>query len=116
MRIKWRVLKNDDIADTFVIIRNRTDSNKIIYQKTLPYFKRALEIHLKNELNIDINQINGDYYQICLIAKDSKNINRGFFKEQCKSINDQSNDSILIYPNYVIYYLLLLFYTIYHCY
>lgn len=114
MRIKWRVLKNDDIGDTFVIIRDTNDTNRIIYQKTLPYFKRALEIHLKNELNIDVNKMKHENYQICLIAKDSKNENRGFYKEQCKTINNNSNDSTIIYPNCVIYYLLLLFYSL-HC-
>lgn len=99
-------MKNEDIADTFVIIRDVKDYKKLIYQNTLPYFRRALEIHLKNEVNIDIND-SKNKYEICLIAKDSRNSNRGFYKEQCKEIKNKSNAASKIYFDNVICILLI---------
>lgn len=108
MKLKWRVLKNEDIADLKVIIRDKANPNNIIYEKILPYFKRSIEIDTKTTIKQNGN------FQICLIAKDSKDINRGFYKEQCKEMNNKSSDSNKIYVNNVICFVLaILLYSAY---
>ncbi|XP_063905507.1 protein artichoke isoform X1 [Zophobas morio] len=82
LKVKWRVLRNDDIADPYVVVRNIKDPRSIAYEVTLPYFKRSLEIDVG--ANLTRQKGNDTEYQICLLARDSKTFIRGFHKEQCK--------------------------------
>ena len=76
------MLRNDDIADPYVVVRNIKDPRSIAYEVTLPYFKRSLEIDVG--ANLTRQKGNDTEYQICLLARDSKTFIRGFHKEQCK--------------------------------
>lgn len=93
-KVKWRVLKNEDIADTYALVRDKGDPKTIVFQQTLPYFQRSIEMNVKKDLGGKVKN-----YQICLLAKDSKGRNRGFYKEQCADLdkNKRSDSSKLHY-------------------
>lgn len=78
-------MKHSDIADTEIFIRDTTVTQNIIFQKTIPYFKRVLEINSAKDFDTKLK--NDVSYQICLLAKDSKNVVRHFYQEQCKDLS-----------------------------
>lgn len=85
--------KNEDIADPYVVIRNKNKQDDVAYEVTLPYFKRKLEIDLKSNLS---RRIEGEEeYQICLLAKDSKTFVRRFYAEQCRDLSGDLSGSSL---------------------
>lgn len=80
---------NEDIADPYIIIRDTANPQYTVYETTLPYFKRSLEIPTKGNLYKDIQNSKGDI-EICLLARDSKTDVRGWNKHQCKDIPRKS--------------------------
>lgn len=78
-------MKNSDIADTDVFIRDISDPQKIIFRKTVPYFKRALLIDSSKDFDVKFKSEAS--YQICLLAKDSNYVVRNFYQEQCKDLS-----------------------------
>lgn len=87
--LKWYVTNNEDIADPYIIIRDTANPQYTVYETTLPYFKRSLEIPTKGNLSKDIRNSKGDI-EICLLARDSKTDVRGWNKHQCKDIPRKS--------------------------
>lgn len=85
LKVKWRVMKQDDIADTGAFIRNLRDPLDIVFQTTLPYFKRGLEVDLDSAIKKDT--LKQESYQICIVAKTSKNALRKFYPEQCRDLD-----------------------------
>lgn len=83
-------MKNDDIADPYVVIRNLKDAQKsAVYEATLPYFKRSLEIDIVSNLTRPSGK-KGVEYQLCVLARDSKTFIRGFNGEQCRVLPNSS--------------------------
>ncbi|CAH0550427.1 unnamed protein product [Brassicogethes aeneus] len=91
LKILWRVMKNADIADTYVFIRNVQNPENVVFETTLPYFKRKLEIPVPGNLTEETKL--GREYQICLLAKDSKTFVRKFYAEQCRDLSDTFKSS-----------------------
>lgn len=100
-------MRNDDIADPYVVVRNIKNPRSIVYEVTLPYFKRSLEIDIA--ANLMRQKGNDTEYQICLLARDSKTFIRGFHKEQCRDLPKSSGPQRG--PNYVILGTFILFIT-----
>lgn len=74
-----------DIADTRVVLQDKKKPENILYETTLPYFKRSLEIDIGTNLTRQIQKGRTEY-QICLLATDSKTFVRGLYNQQCKPI------------------------------
>lgn len=87
--MKWYVTSNEDIADPYIIIRDTSNPGEVVYETTLPYFRRSLEIDTKGKLGDDIEHAGGGV-QICLLAKDSKTDVRAWHGKQCKEIPKQA--------------------------
>lgn len=79
-------MKHSDIADTTVFIRDVKDPQNVVFQETLPYLKRTLEIDTTGRLGKKLKVATD--YQICLIAKDSNNFARKLYGEQCKDLRE----------------------------
>lgn len=84
-------MKHDDIADTSIFIRDVKNPADLIFQTTLPYFQRVLEADVRQMLKSDKNSTKT--YQICLLAKTSKNKARKFYPEQCRELNKSFTSS-----------------------
>lgn len=97
MIVRWRVMKNDDIADAYVFIRNVKMPQKVVFEATLPYFKRKLETIVPGNLSEDLKL--GAEYQICLLAKDSKTFVRGIYQEQCRDLSETFKSSTTSYKS-----------------
>lgn len=97
--MKWRVVRNDDIADPYIVVRNIKDPGNIAYEVTLPYFERSFQIDMA--ANITRRKRNDAEYQVCLLARDSKTFIRGFHMEQCKSLPKNSALVLSFAPNCV---------------
>ncbi|GJQ76084.1 hypothetical protein Trydic_g1836 [Trypoxylus dichotomus] len=91
LKMKWRVLKNDDIADTYVVIRNIKNPSLYIYETTLPYTQRSFE--LNNTLTTKL-QATGRKYHVCIIALDSKTSVKSLYPPQCRDITQSSSKHI----------------------
>lgn len=93
-------MKQSDIADTDIIIRDISDPRKVIFRKTVPYFKRIFEI---NSFEIFDGKLKNDApYQICLLARDSQGIVRNFYQDQCKDLSSTiSTASVVSYHSYL---------------
>lgn len=78
-------MKQADIADTDIFIRDTSNPKNIIFRKTLPYFKRVLEIDSSKDFDTKLKS--DTPYQICLLARDSKDVVRNFYQEQCKDLS-----------------------------
>lgn len=78
-------MKNEDIADPYIVVRNIKDPRRLAYEVTLPYFKRSLEIDVLGKLK-EKKLENDTEYQICLLARDSKTFVRALQKEQCREL------------------------------
>ncbi|KAJ8958595.1 hypothetical protein NQ318_016316 [Aromia moschata] len=100
IKVKWRVMKNFDIADTDIFIRDIKDPRNIVFQTTLPYFKRSLEIDITGGLGKKLS--NPEEYQICLLAKESKNFVRGYYEEQCRILSETVSDGYLAASNFIL--------------
>ncbi|XP_048523505.1 protein artichoke [Dendroctonus ponderosae] len=87
LKLKWRVMKQNDIADTSVFIRDSKNPLDIVYQITLPYFKRTLEVDLKAIKSKDMPVKS---YHVCLVSKTSRNGVRKFYPEQCRELDGSS--------------------------
>ncbi|XP_018576955.1 protein artichoke [Anoplophora glabripennis] len=85
-KVKWRVMKHSDIADTTVFIRDVKNPQDIVFQATLPYFKRSLEIDTTGKLGKKLQE--ATEHQICLVARDSKNFAKTFYQDQCKDLRE----------------------------
>ncbi|CAG9858326.1 unnamed protein product [Phyllotreta striolata] len=88
---KWRVTKLSDIADTEVFIRDDKNGQNIVYKSTIPYFKRSLVIDFNKDIKKKLSK--DRRYQICLLAKNSKNEIRNFYSEQCKDLSGKLSGS-----------------------
>lgn len=84
-------MKHDDIADTSIFIRDVKNPADLVFQTTLPYFQRVLEADVRQMLKSDKNSTKT--YQICLLAKTSKNKARKFYPEQCRELNKSFTSS-----------------------
>lgn len=80
-------MKNADIADTYIFLRNihQPSDKQIVYQVTLPYFKRSLEITAPGNITDDKDVAD---YELCLLARNSNGLVRRFYKEQCKNLTE----------------------------
>lgn len=108
--MKWRVLKQADIADTDIIIRDISDVRNVIFRNTVPYFKRSWEINLSQEFDKKLK--NDASYQICLLARDSQGFVRSFFQEQCKDLSSKfSTAPFVSYGLYMYVNVLLVIFT-----
>nr|XP_023012445.1 toll-like receptor 7 [Leptinotarsa decemlineata] len=83
-KVKWRVMKESDIADTEVIIRDMMNAQNLVFKATIPYFKRSLEIDSNKNFR---KEIKTGGYQICLLAKNSYNVINNFYEQQCKDLS-----------------------------
>ncbi|CAH1183023.1 unnamed protein product [Ceutorhynchus assimilis] len=83
LKLKWRVMKPDDIADTSVFVRQVQNPANVVFQVTLPYYKRQLEIDIKEKLAM--KELHD--YQICILAKTSRSGFRKFYPEQCRDLD-----------------------------
>ncbi|XP_066142674.1 chaoptin [Euwallacea fornicatus] len=99
LKAKWRVMKQDDIADTSLFIRNIQNPLDIVFQTTLPYFKRVLEVDLGQTIKANETLVEKSY-QICIVAKTSKDSVRKFYPEQCRDLDKGavSGCRSLLYP------------------
>lgn len=88
LKLKWRVMKQNDIADTSVFIRDSKNPLDIVYQITLPYFKRTLEVDLKAIKSKEKMPVKS--YHVCLVSKTSRNGVRKFYPEQCRELDGSS--------------------------
>lgn len=88
MKIAWGVVKNDDIADPFVVIRDIRSQNTV-FSRTLPYFKRKLEVDIVKENMTNLKNSKRGEYEICVLARNSKALVRSFYRDQCRDISDQ---------------------------
>lgn len=97
LKLKWRVIKNEDIADPYVVVRSKIDPNNIVYETTLPYFKRSIDIDLTNtNKNGSLPATGKAEFQICLLAKDSKTFVKKFYQSQCRDLdNSLGSGSVL---------------------
>ncbi|KAF2906149.1 hypothetical protein ILUMI_00029 [Ignelater luminosus] len=89
LKIAWGVVKNDDIADPFVVIRDIKNPQNTIFSRTLPYFKRKLEVDIVKENITHLKNSKRGEYEICILARNSKASVRSLYKDQCKDISDQ---------------------------
>lgn len=85
VKIRWLVAKNEDIADTTVLLQDVKNPDSIPFENSLPYFMRKLEFELNTNITKQI-QRGKVTYQVCLLAKNSKDFVRGYFSQQCKEI------------------------------
>lgn len=85
IKLRWLVAKNEDIADTTVLLQDVKNPDNVPFEKTLPYFMRKLEIDLNTNITKQI-QRGKVTYQVCLLAKNSKDVVRGYYSQQCKEI------------------------------
>lgn len=93
-------MKNGDIADTEIIIRDTSAQQNIIFRQTVPYFKRILEIDSSKDFDRKLKTDSA--YQICILAKDSKDIIKNFYQEQCKDLSTKfSTASLVSYNTYI---------------
>lgn len=80
LQLRWLVTRNEDIADTYVVIRD-TVSQELAYEAVLPYFQRSAVIDLATTM---FNTSTAANYQLCILAKDSNANVRFLYKSQCK--------------------------------
>ncbi|KAJ8943742.1 hypothetical protein NQ314_009660 [Rhamnusium bicolor] len=115
IKVKWRVMKHSDIADTNLFIRDVKDPQNIVFQTTLPYIKRTLEIDTTGSLGKKLKE--RAEYQICLLAKDSKNYVRNFYQEQCKYLTETISGAVrhFINCNFVVIVLIIHFVCYLNC-
>ncbi|XP_030759456.1 protein artichoke [Sitophilus oryzae] len=106
LRVKWRILKHDDIADTAVYIRQSNNSVNIPFQASLPYFQRVLEIDVKNKSKINLDS--GTDYEICVLAKTSRNFLRKFYPDQCRNLKDTLNGGSTFSTDFLLFYMSLI--------
>lgn len=99
--------KNVDIADTYVVIRDVNRPQKALYTKTLPYFQRSVDINIVGE-KLDEIKAGVDDYEICVLARNSKAIVRGFYKRQCRNIPANLASSAGVHRRFVILYIVVL--------
>ncbi|KAK9884049.1 hypothetical protein WA026_004986 [Henosepilachna vigintioctopunctata] len=106
--LKWRVMKrNTDIADTYVVLRNlKSDKGtlpKPLFETTIEYFKRSIDINVDNELK---KQLNGTCdVQLCILGSTSQQSIRSFYQSQCKGIctlKSKSSAPLMSRNNHVI--------------
>lgn len=83
--MKWLVAKNEDIADTTVLLQDVKNPENVPFENTLPYFMRKLEFDLNANITKQIQRGKVDY-QVCLLAKNSKDAIRGYYSQQCRQI------------------------------
>lgn len=83
--MKWLVAKNEDVADTRIVLQDVKDPENVPFEKTLPYFMRKLEFDLNANVTKQI-QRGKVTYQVCLLAKNSKDGVRGYYSQQCREI------------------------------
>lgn len=76
---------NEDIADPYIIIRDTSNPVATVYETTLPYFQRSLEIDTTGKIGQDIEHAGGTV-QICLLAKNSKTDVRAWHGKQCRDV------------------------------
>ncbi|KRT84170.1 hypothetical protein AMK59_2417, partial [Oryctes borbonicus] len=91
LKMRWRVVKNDDIADTYVVIRNIKNPSLYIYETMLPYTQRSFE--LNNTLTSKL-QATGRKYHVCIIALDSKASVKSLYQPQCRDITQSSSERV----------------------
>lgn len=98
-------MRNEDIADPYIVVRNIKDPGRLAYEVTLPYFKRSLEIDVSGKLG-EKKLKNDTEYQICLLARDSKTFVRALQKEQCRELPRSSGHSVrashVIFVTYIL--------------
>ncbi|XP_018333196.1 toll-like receptor 7 isoform X1 [Agrilus planipennis] len=75
--LRWRILKNEDIANSRIIIKKRNDPLMVVYEEEVPYYQRKIIVPSK------YLQFN-DETEICILAKDSRGLLRGFYEQQCQ--------------------------------
>ncbi|XP_060534843.1 toll-like receptor Tollo isoform X1 [Cylas formicarius] len=85
LRMKWRVMKNEDIADVYLVVRNANSPLEVLYQTTLSYSQRKFETVVADQLRS--NDVLHNTYQLCLLAKNSKDAVRKFYGEQCRDLD-----------------------------
>lgn len=99
IKIKWLIVKNDDIADPYILVRSSKRPQEILYQKTVPYIQRSLEISV-SELQAKIPRAGSgasntndnstgnaqDDYEVCVLARDSRTAVRSLNKQQCRAL------------------------------
>ncbi|CAG9813618.1 unnamed protein product [Phaedon cochleariae] len=89
-KIKWRVMKESDIGDTEIFIRENVNAAvDVVFHATLPYFKRSLDIDISKDFDKSVKNVKG--LQICLLAKNSLGNVRSFYEEQCKDLSKSSS-------------------------
>lgn len=89
--MRWRVVKNDDIADTYVVIRNIKNPSLYIYETTLPYTQRSFELNTTLTTQL---QSAGRKYHVCIVALDSKDTVKSLQPSQCKDITQSISAGI----------------------
>lgn len=94
--MKWRVVKNDDIADVYLVVRKLKNPSSYIYETTLPYNQRSFELNKTLTTKL---QATGREYHVCLIALDSKASVKNLYPPQCKDITQSGQVYV---KNYVI--------------
>ncbi|XP_017768365.1 PREDICTED: insulin-like growth factor-binding protein complex acid labile subunit isoform X1 [Nicrophorus vespilloides] len=87
IKVKWLVVKNEDIGDPYIIIQNTRQPDKLLYENTLPYFKRSVEIDVANlSASEEVAPLDFSEFQLCVLARDSRAFVRNNYKEQCKDL------------------------------
>lgn len=77
----WFVFTTQDIADFFVFIRD--GKNEVYYSQTISYNQRSITIPVEGAL---IRAIQDGGLEICAQAKNSHEISRKWYENQCKTV------------------------------
>ncbi|XP_031345757.1 chondroadherin-like protein [Photinus pyralis] len=110
LTVSWSVIKNEDIADPYVVIRGIKNAKDALYAKTLPYFQRKLELNIFKENLAKIKSSRRDY-EICVVARNSLDNVRNFFQNQCRGLDTTNGTARYVSWNiYFIFVLLLVNY------
>ncbi|XP_022909438.2 protein artichoke [Onthophagus taurus] len=93
LRVKWRVMKNEDIGDTYLVVRKTNSPSTVVFEATVPYFQRSFMFDNKWTRKFLGERIENE---VCLIALDSKSIVRNLYQEQCKGVIESRGNAVVI--------------------
>ncbi|KAG7312881.1 hypothetical protein JYU34_001267 [Plutella xylostella] len=80
--VHWFVLTTEDVADTFITIKD--DKNKLFYSNDVAYNLRSITIAIDKEFQASLEK--GGNFDICIQAKNSMGDARLWFPNQCKKV------------------------------
>lgn len=107
LKLLWSVVKNDDIADPYIFIREVKNPLNVLYSETIPYFKRKLEIDIGKGNLTKIIKNKADF-EVCILARNSKAVVRKIFKQQCHDFASDKSGNRPLFNISAVYYVIIL--------